>query len=93
MDWSPIFSTMNVAAMIAWAALILLPRWPALLSVLLYLVVGGLSGLYAFLFAGAIGGFLPPGEVVMDGSLDFSRIAGSGSGEATLAARNRLSDD
>ena len=34
-DWSALFNAVNLLAMIAWVALILLPRWPALLSGLL----------------------------------------------------------
>lgn len=76
MDWGIVFSTVNMIALVAWIALIVAPRWPALLSALLFLVVGGLCALYVTLFAGAIGNLLPPGEVVGDGGLDFSTIAG-----------------
>ncbi|AWW74137.1 hypothetical protein CD351_06810 [Erythrobacter sp. KY5] len=47
MDWGTVFNGANLMAMLAWAALILLPRWPALLSALLYLGVGALCLLYA----------------------------------------------
>ncbi|MEO0689381.1 MAG: abscisic acid-deficient protein Aba4 family protein [Pseudomonadota bacterium] len=59
MEWSLIFKAVNLFALAAWAALILAPRWPALLSAILYLVVGGLCALYAALFVSAVTGFIP----------------------------------
>lgn len=77
MDWSAIFGAANILAMIAWAALILLPRWPALLSALLYLGVGLLCATYVFLLVGSLSGWLPPGNVVGEGgAVDFSTIEG-----------------
>ncbi|BDI60588.1 ABA4-like family protein [Qipengyuania nanhaisediminis] len=72
MDWGLVFSAANILAMIAWAALILLPRWPALLSALLYLGIGLLCALYVGLFAGVLAGVIPGGE----GGGDFTTIAG-----------------
>ncbi len=51
-DWDALFSMVNLLALIAWAGLILLPRWPALLSGVMYLGVGLLCPIYA---AGLIG--------------------------------------
>jgi hypothetical protein len=60
-------------ALVAWAALIVLPRWPALLSALLYLGVGVLCLVYATGLIGVISGVIPnPGG----GGADFSTIAG-----------------
>lgn len=74
MSWDAIFGAANLLAMISWAALILLPRWPALLSALLYLVVGLLSLLYAGILVSLLGGFVDPGGSLDGGS--FSSIAG-----------------
>jgi len=62
----------NLLALIAWVALILLPRWPALLSALLYLGVGVLCLVYSAGLIGVLSGALPAGE----GGADFSSIEG-----------------
>ncbi|MEM6584262.1 MAG: ABA4-like family protein [Pseudomonadota bacterium] len=72
MDWGVVFSGANLVALIAWALLILAPRWPALLSGILYLVIGGLCALYASLLISVLTGFIPAG----DGGADFSTIEG-----------------
>lgn len=73
--WQIAFSTANFLAMIAWAALILLPRWPALLSALLYLGVGLLCLAYAAGLIGIVSGLLDAGGG--NGvSLDFGSIEG-----------------
>jgi len=59
-------------ALIAWAVLILAPRWPALLSGILYLVIGGLCALYAVLLISVLSGVIPAGE----GGADFTSIEG-----------------
>lgn len=59
-------------ALIAWAVLILAPRWPALLSGILYLVIGGLCALYAVLLISVLSGLIPAGE----GGADFTSIEG-----------------
>jgi len=61
MDWATVFSIMNLFALVAWAALILAPRWPALLSAILYLGVGGLSALYGVLLVGTLSGLISGG--------------------------------
>lgn len=72
-DWSALFNAVNLLAMIAWVALILLPRWPALLSGLLYAGVGLLCLIYAVSLIGLLSGLIPnPGG----GGADFSTIAG-----------------
>ncbi|MEL6528609.1 MAG: ABA4-like family protein [Pseudomonadota bacterium] len=59
MDWSSVFSAVNGLALIAWIALIALPRWPALLSALTYLGVGLLCFIYAIGLTGVVTGLLP----------------------------------
>lgn len=73
MGWTAVFGTVNLMALIAWAALILLPRWPALLSAILYLGVGLLCLIYAAGLIGLVSGLLPnPGG----GGADFTTIPG-----------------
>jgi hypothetical protein len=72
-DWSVLFNAVNLLAMIAWVALILLPRWPVLLSGVLYAGVGVLCLIYAVSLIGLLSGLIPnPGG----GGADFSTIAG-----------------
>ncbi|MHA7819035.1 MAG: ABA4-like family protein [Erythrobacter sp.] len=73
MDWGILFSAVNLLAMAAWFALIVLPRWPALLSALLYLGVGLLCLVYAVCLAGALTGLIPTGG---EGGADFTTIEG-----------------
>ena len=70
--WDQLFSAVNLLALIAWIALILLPRWPALLSALLYLGVGLLCLVYAAGLIGVLSGMIPAGE----GGASFSTIEG-----------------
>lgn len=72
-DWALVFNAVNVLAMIGWAALILLPRWPALLSAVLYLGVGLLCLVYATGLIGVLTGVIP---TAAGGGADFSTIAG-----------------
>lgn len=72
MDLATLFSAANLIAMVAWVALILLPRKPALLSALLYVGVGLFCLFYAVCLSGALLGFFPSGE----GGMDFSTIEG-----------------
>ncbi|MFW5634645.1 MAG: ABA4-like family protein [Erythrobacter sp.] len=73
MDWSAIFNAVNLLALIAWVALILLPRWPALLSGVLYLGVGLLCLVYAVGMIGVVSGLIPNPE---GGGADFTTIEG-----------------
>ncbi|WP_379922103.1 ABA4-like family protein [Erythrobacter sp. R86502] len=73
MAWTAIFGMVNVLALIAWAALILLPRWPALLSAILYLGVGLLCSIYASGLIGLLTGVIPN---TGGGGADFTTIAG-----------------
>lgn len=72
--WDGIFGGANILAMICWAALILLPRWPALLSALLYLGVALLCLVYAVGLISIVGGLVDP--VGPDTGSNFSSIAG-----------------
>lgn len=73
MAWDALFGAVNLLALIAWTALILLPRWPALLAAVLYLGVGVLCLAYAAGLIGVVSGLIPtPGG----GGANFSTIAG-----------------
>ena len=74
MSWDAIFGAANMIALIAWVALVFLPRWPALMSALLYLIVGGLSLTYAVGLIGIMTGTFD--AVGGDGSANFSSIEG-----------------
>lgn len=74
-DWNAWFSMVNLLAMIAWVGLIVLPRWPALLSAVLYLGVGLLCMIYAGGLIGVLTGLIPTGGNG-GGGVDFTTIAG-----------------
>ena len=75
MAWDAIFGVANMLALVMWAGLILLPRWPALLAAVLYLGVGLLCLAYAgLLIAIVAGGVDPVGG--QSPSLDFTSIEG-----------------
>ena len=67
-----VFSAVNALALVAWVALIALPRWPALLSALTYLGVGSLCLIYTLCLIGVLAGLIPAGE----GGADFTTIEG-----------------
>jgi hypothetical protein len=72
MDWGMVFNGVNLLALIAWAGLILLPRWPALLSAVLFIGVGLLCLIYAIGLIGVVSGAFPN----QGGGADFTTIAG-----------------
>ena len=72
-DWDAWFSMVNLLALIAWVGLIFLPRWPALLSGILYLGVGLLCLIYATGLIGLLSGLIPNPQ---GGGADFTTIAG-----------------
>ncbi|KWV90506.1 ABA4-like family protein [Erythrobacter sp. YT30] len=74
MDWNPVFGAVNMLALIAWIGLIFLPRWPALLSAVLYVGVGLLCLIYSVGLIGIATGMISPGSDA--GSLDISSIEG-----------------
>ena len=49
--WDTLFALTNVIALLAWALLILAPRRPAPLALVLYMGVGLLCAAYAAMFA------------------------------------------
>ena len=73
--WETAFNLANALALIMWIALILLPRWPALLAGVLYVGVGLLCLAYALGLVGILTGFLVPGGVRTEGA-DFTTIEG-----------------
>ncbi len=73
MGWAFVFSAVNMLALVGWVSLILLPRWPALLSAVLYLGVGILCLVYATGLIGVVSGLIPNPQ---GGGADFSTIAG-----------------
>jgi hypothetical protein len=73
MGWAFVFSAVNMLALAGWVALILLPRWPALLSAVLYLGVGLLCLIYATGLIALVSGFIPNPQ---GGGADFTTIAG-----------------
>ncbi|NVD45668.1 ABA4-like family protein [Qipengyuania atrilutea] len=75
MSWNALFGLANIAAMIAWAALIFAPRWSALLSAVLYLGVGLLCLTYTLCLAGIVSGVLDPGAGG-GGAASFTTIEG-----------------
>ncbi len=72
--WQTVFGAGNILAMLMWVALILLPRWPALLAAILYLGVGLLCLGYACGIIGLLTGTLDGGGP--DGTVDFTTIEG-----------------
>jgi hypothetical protein len=74
-DWNAWFSMVNLLALIAWVGLIFLPRWPALLSAVLYLGVGLLCLIYAGGLIGVLTSLIPTGGNG-GGGVDFTTIAG-----------------
>ena len=74
MSWDAIFGAMNLLAMLCWAALILGPRKPLLLSTLLYLGVAMMCFVYAAGLVGVLTGLVDP--VGGEAQTSFSTIEG-----------------
>ncbi|MBO6528202.1 ABA4-like family protein [Erythrobacter sp.] len=72
--WDTAFGAANILAMVMWAALILAPRWSALLAAVLYVGVGLLCLAYSVGIIGILSGAFDPGG--SGGSADFSTIEG-----------------
>lgn len=72
MDWTLIFNVANVLAVMAWIVLIAFPRWPSLLSAVLYLGIGLLCLIYAGGLVVVLSGLVPASE----GGADFTTIEG-----------------
>ncbi len=73
--WDSLFAAANILALVMWAALIFLPRWPALLSAALYLGVGLLCFTYTVSLAGVLTGFFVSSGGNSSG-MDFGSIEG-----------------
>lgn len=58
--WPALFTLTNTIAFLAWLALILAPRPPLILTLILYAGVGLLCLIYAILFAGLLASWLDP---------------------------------
>jgi hypothetical protein len=95
--WTTVFGVANVLALVMWAALILLPRWPALLSAALFLGVGLLCTVYTLGLAGILTGFLDPvggsGAGLDFGSIDGVRAIFASDGGATIGWIHYLAFD
>ena len=61
--WATLFTFTNAIAFAGWAALAVLPRRPAVHSLILYASVGILCLTYAALFVALFGGFADPARV------------------------------
>jgi hypothetical protein len=72
--WHTVFGVANALALLMWLAMILLPRWPALLAAILYLGVGLLCTAYACGLVGILAGLVDP--VGGGGAADFTTIEG-----------------
>ena len=87
MSWDAIFGATNLLALLSWTALILLPRWPALLSALLYLGVGLMCLVYATGLTAILTGLVDPvggGGTTSFGSIqDIRAIFASDGGVVT----------
>ncbi|MHA6317003.1 ABA4-like family protein [Altererythrobacter sp. CAU 1778] len=70
--WDTLFGAANTLALVAWAALILLPRWEALLTAVLYLGIGLLCMIYATVLVLVLTGVVVTGNA----GADFTTIEG-----------------
>lgn len=73
--WDGIFGAVNLVALVAWIGLILLPRWPTLLTFILYLGVGLLCAIYAVFLVSIVGGWIDPVGPA-DTAANFTTIEG-----------------
>ena len=60
MSWPGVFAATNAVALAAWLALLLLPRGPKVMALVLYLGVGLLCLVYAAAFVALFGGLADP---------------------------------
>ncbi|MBX7541062.1 ABA4-like family protein [Qipengyuania sphaerica] len=95
--WETAFGVANLLALVMWAALILLPRWPALMAAILYLGIGLLCLAYALGLVGILTGTLDPvggGEAGMDfGSIEGVRSIFASDGGVTVGWIHYLAFD
>lgn len=78
MNWQAIFALTNAIAFAGWAALALLPRRPAVHSLILYASVAMLCLAYAAMFVALFGGLADPARVpgAMEPNLTDYSVAG-----------------
>ena len=76
MTWALVFQAGNVLALLFWLALILLPRWNALLSAVMYGGVALLCLAYTALLLSLQFDLLDPGAVGDGGRVSFMSIEG-----------------
>jgi hypothetical protein len=76
--WEKLFTLTNLWALVGWAMLAFLPRRPAILSGIMYLVVGLLCAAYAAFFAMLLSGSVDPGAApnAPDTPLNLTTLAG-----------------
>jgi hypothetical protein len=72
MSWSAIFTLTNVIACAGWLALAVLPRRPAVHSLILYAGVGILCLVYAAMFVALFGGMADPARVAGAAEADLT---------------------
>lgn len=60
MSWAGVFAAVNAVALAGWLALLLLPRGPKVMALVLYLSVGLLCLAYAAAFVALFGGLADP---------------------------------
>jgi hypothetical protein len=70
--WQSLFGFTNLVAVIGWAILLLAPRRPLLLTIVLFVCVGLLCLVYAGLFVPLLAGWVDPGQVAGTGRADPS---------------------
>ena len=63
MNWTALFVLTNVIALIGWIFLVLLPRGPKTMAVVLFFGVGALCLVYAVMFVLLFGGLADPARV------------------------------
>ena len=96
MSWELAFSVINGVALLAWIGLILGPRHPTLLAVVLYLGVGILCLIYSVGLIGIVSGGLanPGAEPGMDfGSIEGIRAVFAGDGGVVVGWAHYLAFD
>ena len=76
MNWDWLFSAANVWAMLGWAALVLLPRKPFVLSAIFYGVMGLLCLTYAVLLVLLLGNWIDSGATGKGAAASFTSIEG-----------------
>ena len=72
--WDTVFGMANLLALVMWSALVLLPRWPALLAAVLYAGIGLLCLAYSVGVIGLLSGAFDAAGPA--GSANFTTIEG-----------------